>query len=249
MSDKDFIQEIEDNSGWRDLNKFYFSDGSGIYSCWWINEVFNTKDPFRNIDDGIFYFAIRSNSRMLDIEHFFRLLFIKIAEVECVEISNEDIKYIGWSHPRGLRTYVAKFTIYNPAYWGRNLTKLAYYMLTLSTIVDFLITGEHMSGDSLSSALYDVFNSRDQLLLRDRFFHSGIADLFNSLIARRNDPEKVRSSLSDGTRLIGTDMDNLVLVLQSRDDVNSVLNRVEEFDSEKITNEMLNQYDTIRRHF
>lgn len=249
MPDKNSIQEIEDNKNWRDLNKFYFSDGKTIHSCLWINEAFNTKNSFKNVTDGIFYFAVRSNTRMLDIEHFFRILFIKIAEIECVEISDEDIVYIGWSHPRGLRTYIAKFMIYSPSYWGGNLTKLAYYMLTLATTIDFLISGEHMSGDSLSSALYNVFNGREQLLLPDRFFHGGIAALFNTLILRRNDPNKIRSALTDGTRLIGADMDNLVLVLQSRDDVNSVLSRVEEFDSEEITNEMLTQYDTIRRHF
>jgi hypothetical protein len=248
MSDENFIQEIEDNREWRELNKFCFADGKTIYSAVWINKVFDTKNEFKNAVDGVFYFVVRSNSRLLDIEHFFRILFIKLAEIECREISNEDVEYIGWTKPKGIRTYVIKYTIYHPPYWEENLMKLIYYMLTLSTIVDFPISGEEMASDSLSDALYEVY-SGNRKVNPARFFHSGLAELFNVFIARKTDKTKHKSMMIEVPRLIGHDMEHLVLVLQSRDDLNSVLSRVEEFDSEKITNEALIQYDTIRRHF
>lgn len=248
MSAGNFIQEIEDNKEWRKLDKFCFADGKTIYSSGWINEVFDTKNSFKGVVDGVFYFVVRSNSRILDMEHFFRMLFIKIAEIECVEISNEEVKYIGWSNARRLRTFVIKFIMYKPAYWEENLTKLVYYMLTLSTIVDFPISGETMASDSLSDALYDVYNENKKII-PDRFFHSGLAELLNTFMSRKFDKTKNPSMLIESPTLLGNDMDNLVLVLQSRDDLSSALNRVEEFDSEKITNEILIQYDMMRRHF
>jgi len=249
VANDEFLQEIEDTKYWKSLDKFCFSDGRTINTHLWINDAFDdSKDPFKNVTDGVFYFTVRSNSRLIDIEHFFRTLFIKIATAELVEISTEDIVFPGLNKSRGLRVYITEFNIYNPSYWGENLTKLAYYILTLATIIDFPISGEQMSGESLSNALFEVYNL-DVKLNPDRFFHRGMAELFNVLMVRRSDPEKARSMLTDGPRLVSGDMENLSLVLQSRDDLNAVLGRVKEFNSEKITDEALIQYETMRRHF
>lgn len=249
MANDEFLQEIEDTSYWKRLDKFCFSDGEIVYTNPWITDAFNdSKDPFKNILDGAFYFVVRSNSRLIDIEHFFRMLFIKIATAELVEISTEGVIFPSLNKSRSLRVYITEFNIYNPSYWGENLTKLAYYMLTLATIIDFPLSGEQMSGESLSNAIFEVYNL-DRKLNPDKFFHGGMAELFNVLMDRRNDPNKARSMLTDGPRLVSNDMENLSLVLQSRDDLNSALSRVKEFDSERITDEALIQYETMRRHF
>ncbi len=249
MANDEFLQEIEDTNYWKWTDKFCFGDGKTVYTNSWITDAFNdSKDPFNNILDGVFYFVVRSNSRLIDIEHFFRTLFIKIATAELVEISTESVVFPSLNKSRSLRVYITEFNIYNPTYWGENLTKLAYYILTLATIIDFPLSGEQMSGEGLSNAIFEVYNL-DNRLNPDRFFHRGMAELFNVLMDRRNDPTKARSMLTDGPRLVSNDMENLSLVLQSRDDLNAVLSRVKEFDSEKITDEALIQYETMRRHF
>ena len=249
MANKEFLQEIEDSEYWRDLSKFCFSDGKTIHSRSWINSAFDSlKDPFKAALDGTFYFVVRSNSRLLDIEHFFRLSFIKIAQSECIEISSEDIVFTGWKAARGMRAYMVEFNIYNHHYWEENLTRLVYYMLTLATIVDFPLSGEHMRNDSIADAVFEVYN-HDNRIDPNKFFHRGMAKLFNVLINRRANPNKTRAMITDGPRIIIADMENLSLVLQSREDTNAALSRVKEFNSEKITDELLIQYETMRRHF
>ena len=249
MANKEFLQEIEDSKYWRDLSKFCFSDGKTIHSRSWINSAFdNLKTPFKAALDGTFYFVVRSNSRLLDIEHFFRLSFIKIAQSECIEISSEDIVFTGWKAARGMRAYMVEFNIYNHHYWEENLTRLVYYMLTLATIVDFPLSGEHMRNDSIADAVFEVYN-QDNRIDPNKFFHGGMAKLFNVLINRRANPNKMRAMITDGPRIISADMENLSLVLQSREDTNAALSRVKEFNSEKITDELLIQYETMRRHF
>lgn len=249
MSNKLWIHEIEDDQCWTLLDNVCFSDGKNIHNVAWFDDIFDILKHPAEVTDT-FYLVVRTNRNYNMVFSFLRSLFLKVMEIKVEEISSEDVEFHGAGYKDlELRVYVVEYKIINLELWNtKNLAKLVYYTYILSSLIDYPFSKGVINGTSLGSAVYNIFQQND-FVEEEKFFHSGLASLLNSLISLRQTSKKESHFVFDGPRFINNDIEGIEFVLQSREDLDEALTRVDDFDSTKITDEILIQYDTMRRNF
>lgn len=240
---------MEDSQCWTLLDNVCFSDGKKIHDVAWFDDIFNILKHPTEINDT-FYLVVRTSRNHNMVFSFLRSLFLKIMEIEVEEISSEDVEFHGDGY-KGLelRAYVVEYKIISPELWNaKNLAKLVYYTYSLSSLIDYPFSRGIVNGTSLGSAVFNIFH-QDAFIDEERFFHSGLASLLNNLISLRQTNKRESPFIFDGPRFITNDIEGIEFVLQSREDLDEALTRVDDFDSTKITDEILVQYDSMRRNF
>jgi len=251
MANQEWIQELEDSQSWINLDSVCFSNEETIHCYRWFDDLFQTiEHPYQEIISNAIYLVIRTNRDYATIFSFLRSLFLKIAEIDVVEIASEDIEFTGAQYPKDtLRAYAVEYIIIRPELWNtENLAKLIYYIYIVSSLIDYPFGRGVITGSTLGNIVFSIFH-KDRHINEDRFIHRGMAKLLNSLIDLRQTNKRESSFVFDGPRFISNDIEGIGFVLQSREDLNEALNRVDGFDVTKMTDEILIQYDKMRRNF
>jgi len=245
MTNEDFIQKIESDKSWENLDNIYFSNGEELYGGYWFSDLFRPM-KFNNI----FYLIVRSFHSLNDLEFFFRNLFIKLMKIEVDELSCENMNEIKFQN-KNLRAFLVEFNVLRPDLWdNENLSKLIYYSLVISSLMDYSTLQGNASGNTLSNVIYGIFRNPTSEFNPDRFFHRGLAELLNTLILVRRNYSKLHNNFTiDGPHFLDNDLEGITFVLQSRADLNEALTRVNNFNATEITDSILKQYDKMRRVF
>jgi len=252
MTNQLWIQEIEDNQCWMLLDNVCFSNGKAIYDFPWFDDIFDiSKYTYQDIISDVFYFVIRTNRNHNRIFSFLRSLFLKLVEIDITEISSEDVEFSGENYKKSfeLRVFVVEYKIIRPELWNeQNLAKMIYYIYVLSSLIDYPFGKGVIDGTTLGNVVFSIFQ-HDKHINTEKFFHSGLAKLLNSLIDIRQTSKRDATFVYDGPRFVSNDIEGIEFVLQSRENLNEALDRVDGFDVSKITDEILIQYDKMRRNF
>jgi hypothetical protein len=249
MTNQEWIQELEDNQSWTVLDHVCFSNGKVIYSYPWFDELFHKITyPYQEVIGDEVYLVIRSNRGQATIFEFLRSLFLKVAEIEVIEIPSEDISFKRKVN-NDIRVYAVEYKIIKPESWERiSLARLIYYMYIMSSLIDYPFGKGKIDGTTLGNIVYNIFHGKNKID-EEKFFHTGMASLLNNLIGLRKTSKNAFDFVYEGPRFVNTDIEGIEFVLQSREDLKDAIDRVNKFDASAITDEILIQYDTMRRNF
>lgn len=254
----DFFDDF--NETWADLESLCICWGDKIHKVPDLENFFRLNDSVR--DDARFFYKpyyviLRTTYQHANIVDMLYTWFSKLFKIEVAELSWDEVKFYNALHNKktsNLRAYLVEFKVLRPNLWETNsLAKLVYYSLVLLELLDhkFCPTSPY-SATSLDEILHFLLFDNDRILENNlsSFFHRELGEL---IITIKNLRLRERSGnwrlLRDVPSFIAEDINGIPFTLQSRHDINEVLNRVTEYNATKITNEIFVQYETMRRNF
>lgn len=250
----------DNNEFWVDLEFMCLCWGGKIHKISDLENFFTLNDSVS--DDSRFFYkpyyiilrTTYSHSSIIDMLYTW---FSKLFKIEVAELSWDEVKFYASSSNKStkdLRAFLIEFEVLRPSLWEtKSLAKLIYYSLVLSKLLDYKFCPQtKYSSANLDEIIFHLFMDSGNILANNiaDFFHRELAELIITLqsLKRRERAGNWRL-LRDVPSFISNDINGIPFTLQSRYDINEVLNRVDGYDATKITNEIFIQYETMRRNF
>ena len=252
---------IEDFSeSWKDLSNFCIYWRGNMTKIPNIQKFFDANNTVKD-DDRFFrdsyYVILRTTYAYDSIISILYSLFSKIFSIDVSELAWDEVKFeneIDVKPRDELMAYSVKFDVIRPNLWNPfNLSKMVFYSLSLLELLDYKYCPPDMQPiRTLGDILFELLHLKNSQISQhqSQFFHRGMAELITTLrnLQARSSSHNWRF-LRDGPQFLNSDASGITFVLQSRRDINDAISRVNEYDSTYITNEILTQYETMRRNF
>jgi len=247
------VLEICDSTYFHDIDKLYLGDGENIFEVDWLDELpLIFTRPFHK-----FQMIIRSSCRTRYINSFMMGMFGRICNFDVITLTqgitlkkDQDVDFFG---------QLIELQLLKQELWPESLIMYAiYYIANILYLLDAnccpLQVGLKESQSDKIETLEDYIN----ILVRygcdyafsvpSRFIHRKMAKLLK-VYATRNKKNRGQDSMKNVPDFLRQDLNNLYMVLNRRRAFIHALSNVNMLDSTLITNEILKEFEKIKREF
>ncbi|MHA2031776.1 MAG: hypothetical protein ACW99Q_20550 [Candidatus Kariarchaeaceae archaeon] len=187
--------------------------------------------PFKPLDN--FYTIIYTPVQVGNVQVVLMDTFAKIFDID-IDVLSEEFKPIYF--------YGISCRLYSPNFWKDQEEKLFLY--SMSIIHTFQDMNIQNFPESFLNVMYNIAEGITEPLNPERFFHAGMAKFINSIY--KHDYRERGINYWDSFKF---DLRAIKYILNSPQNTREVLTRVSENNFTKISEEIFNEFEKMRRTF